>query len=145
MSCGINNQYAKSAQTAYNNAAQAITANAVTTIAILGTQVCDTGCSIDTSASAFTVLKGGLYRFSYDVTYTATAAGTAVIQLYNGTVALPCAVAQVAAEADGVYTTHIETVLTLNSCCGVRPAINAGITGIAGTVSHVCASAVRLA
>jgi len=145
MSCNNTNQFAKSAQAAYNNSTQAITAVGVTTIAILGNKVCDTGCSITTNTSTFNVLKSGLYRFSFDITLTATTAGTAIVQMYNGTVALPCAVAQVTADADSAHTTHIETVLPLNSCCGVRPAISVGITGVAGSVTHVCGSAVRLA
>ncbi len=138
------NRYYKSAQTAYNNTAQAYAA-AGTQINIEGNLATNTGCSIDTQTGGFNINDTGLYRISYDVTHTPSAAGVAIVQLYNGAGALPCAISQETVAADSVYTTHVETVLYLAACCAIRPAISARISGVAGTVNHVCASVVRLA
>lgn len=142
--CNVKNIHYKSAQTAYNNAAQAFVA-AGTPVSILGTLATDTGCAISTQAGGFRIDARGLYRISYDVTYTATAAGVGIVQLYNGATALPCAIAQDTATAGGVITAHVETVIGLSSCPSVTPVISARISGVAGTVNHVCASAVKLA
>ncbi len=114
-------------------------------VAILGNLGTDTGCAITTQSGGFRVNARGMYRISYDVTYTATAAGTGIVQLYRDSVALPCAIAQDTVTAAGVKTAHVETVISLNSCPSVNPVISAQISGVAGVVNHVCASAVKLA
>ena len=138
--------YQKSAQCAFNNAAQAIVA-AGTPIEILGRLVCDTGCSIKTDNGGFTIYSNGLYRFSFDITATAISetAGSLVLQLYNGTDPLPCATETVSVVQNDVEPLHVETTLQLHSCDGVRPMINAVLSGVTATVSHVCASAIKLA
>lgn len=144
MSCNCKNAYQKSAQTAYNNAAQAYTASG-TTIAILGNLATDTGVSIDTQTSDFQICNGGLFRISFDVTSTPSAAGAQIIQLYNGASPLPCAITTDTVAAAGIITQHVETVLRLSTCCTIQPSISARISGVAGTINHVCASAVKLA
>ncbi len=144
MSCNCKNEYQKSAQTAYNNAEQAYSADG-TTVAILGNLATDTGVSIDTNTSGFQICSGGLFRISYDVTSTPSAAGAQILQLYDGTSPLPCAVATVSVATDGILTQHVETTLRLATCCAIRPSISARISGVAGTINHVCASAVKLA
>lgn len=89
--------------------------------------------------------KSGLYHLSADVTYTPTAAGVAILQLYKDGVALPCAIAQQTVAAGNVYTNHIETDLCLTTCCVNRPVITLDISGVAGTVNHTCVGAVKLA
>ena len=145
MSCNnCKNAYQKSAQAAYNNAEQAYVA-AGTNINVLGNLITDTGVSISTQTGGFRINNGGLFRVSYDVTSTPAAAGAQVIQLYNGSSAMPCAIATDTVAADGVITQHIETVIRLATCCAMQPVISARISGVAGTINHVCASAVKLA
>ena len=145
MSCNnCKNAYQKSAQAAYNNAEQAYVA-AGTNINILGNMITDTGVSISTQTGGFRINNGGLFRVSYDVTSTPAAAGAQVIQLYNGSSAMPCAIATDTVAADGVITQHIETVIRLATCCAMQPTISARISGVAGTINHGCASAVKLA
>lgn len=144
MSCNCKNAYQKSAQAAYNNAEQAYVA-AGTNINVLGNLITDTGVSISTQTGGFRINNGGLFRVSYDVTSTPAAAGEQVIQLYNGSSAMPCAIATDTVAADGVITQHIETVIRLATCCAMQPTISARISGVAGTINHVCASAVKLA
>jgi len=145
MSClnRVRNQCYRSAQTAYNDSAQTFLA-AGGTISVLGNQVCDTGSNIVTSANGFTLLSEGLYRVSYDIAFSSTAAGIANIQMYNGLTALPCSTAQIDTSADGAYTVHVETTLMFHSCYGNRPVISCNISGTPVTVTHVCASVVKL-
>ncbi len=146
MACNskLKNAHYKSAQNAYNNTAQTFVA-AGTPVNVLGILNTDTGCSIDTVTGGFVVATGGLYRISYDVVFTADAAGTAELKAFKDTVALPCADAQVTTVANNIYTLHVETTIYIPVCCNSAPTISAAISGIAGTINHVCASMVKLA
>lgn len=145
MSCNCNkNPYAKSAVRVFNTAAQPFTAD-TTTLTIEGTPVVDTGCSLCLNPASITVDKSGLYHLSADVTFTPTAAGVAIVQLYRDGVALPCAISQLTVAAGTIYTTHIETDLCINTCCVNRPSISLRIGGVAGTVNRTCVGAVKLA
>ena len=146
MACNskLKNSHYKSAQNAYNNTTQAFVA-AGTPINVLGILNTDTGCSIDTVAGGFVVSSSGLYRISYDVVFTADEAGTAALRLLKDTAALPCAVAQVTTVANNIYTLHAETTVYIPVCCNGTPTISAAISGIDGTITHVCASTVKLA
>lgn len=146
MACNskLKNQHYKSAQNAYNNASQTFAA-AGTPVNVLGVLNTDTGCSIDTVTGGFVVASSGLYRISYDVTFTAGGAGTATLNAFKDTIALPCADAQVTTAANNIYSLHVETTIYIPVCCNGAPTISAIIGGIAGTVTHVCASMVKLA
>lgn len=144
MSCNCKNVYQKSAQAAYNNAAQAYVADG-TNVSVLGNLITDTGVSITTQTGGFRINNGGLFRVSYDVTSTPAAAGAQILQLYNGSTAMPCAIATDTVAADGIITQHVETVIRLATCCAIQPTISARISGVAGTINHVCASVVKLA
>ena len=138
MACNNCKCWQKSAQAAYNDAAQAYVA-AGTQISIMGNLVTDTGESITTTSGGFRINNGGLFRISFDVTSTPTAA------LYNGSSAMPCAVSTVTTTAAGIVTQHVETVIRLATCCAIQPTISAHISGVAGTINHVGANAVKLA
>lgn len=140
----MNNQYAKSCIRVYNNSAQDFTA-ALTPLNLEGTPVVQSGCSMTLNTTSIQVNRSGLYHLSADVTYTPTAAGVAIIQLYKDEVALPCAIAQHTVVAGSVYTDHIETDLCLATCCVNRPLITLDISGVAGTVNHTCVGMVKLA
>lgn len=139
-----NKCWQKSAQTAYNDAEQAYVA-AGTQVNVLGTLATDSGVSVKTQTGGFQIVSGGLFRVSYDVTSTPTAAGAQILQLYNGSNALPCAIATDTVAANGIITQHVETVVNLATCCAITPVISARISGVAGVINHVCASVVKLA
>lgn len=143
MSC-TNRKYQKSAQAAYNIASQPYVVVG-TQVTILGTQTVDTGCSITTQAGGFRVNCGGLFRVSYDVTSTPTAAGTQSLQLYRDGVAIPGAVTTDTVTDAGTITQHVEQIIQINTCAAVTPVITARIGGVAGTISNVNASMVKLA
>lgn len=53
--------------------------------------------------------------------------------------------AQATVAADSIYTLHAETTIYIPVCCNGIPTISVDIGGVAGAISHVCASAVKLA
>lgn len=134
----------RSVQTAYNNTPQTFTVDGGT-VAVLGTQICDSGCSVKTVQNGFVVRGDGYYRFSYDVVFEATGAGTAEIQLYEDAVPLPCSYSKFVTAAGGIYPMHIETIIPVRACYAVRPTISCRVSGAAGDVTHVCASVVKIA
>lgn len=146
MSCNRNlkNPHYKSAQNAYNDASQAFVTTG-TPVSVLGVLNTDTGCSVDTVTGGFQINASGLYRVSYDVTFTPSAAGVAVLQGLKDTAALPCLNTQETVAAGSVYTLHAETSIYIPVCCNGTPTISATLGGVAGTISHVCASVVKLA
>ena len=83
MACNNCKCWQKSAQAAYNDAAQAYVA-AGTQISILGNLVTDTGESITATSGGFRINNGGLFRISFDVTSTPTAAGAQVLHPGKG-------------------------------------------------------------
>jgi hypothetical protein len=138
------NPHYKSAQNAYNNTTQTIDATG-TPVAVLGILNTDTGCSLATNTGGFVVRHSGLYRIAYDVTFVAGAAGIVTLQGLKDTAALPCMATQATVAANGTYTLHAETTVYIPVCCNGTPTISAALSGVAGTVTHVCASAVKLA
>lgn len=139
-----NNAYAKSCVRAYNNTTQAFT-DALTPLNLKGVPMVESGCSLTLNTGSITVNRSGLYHLSADVTYTPTAAGVAIIQLYKDGVALPCAISQHTVAAGSVYTDHIETDLCLVTCCANHPIITLNISGVAGNVNHTCVGMCKLA
>ena len=143
MSC--KNKNYKSAQVAFNTVAQDVVATG-TSLAVLGTLTTDTGCSINTNNAGFKVNASGLYRFRYVITFTAAAAGTATVQLFKDGIALPCTLTQNTVADGDTYTIITEApAIVIGTCCNICPSVTASVSGVAGTVNYVCASAVRLA
>lgn len=144
MACPYNGNSCKSASTTYNSTAQEYTADA-TTLNILGTEVTDTCCAIDTQTSGYKIRRSGLYRISFDVTATPTAAGTNTIQIYRDGVAIPSALVRETAAAATTYSAHVETVLYVGTCAMNNPTFAVKISGTAGTVNYLCSNIVKLA
>lgn len=143
MSCKTKNY--KSAQVALNTVAQSVVA-AGTTVEILGSRLTDTGCSIHADNAGFRVNASGLYNIRYVFTFVAEAAGVLTAQLYRDGIALPCTLSQDTVEAGSTYTIAIEApALVIGTCCNICPTITATVGGVAGTITRVCASAVKLA
>lgn len=138
------NRYQKSVARTYNNASQEITATP-SALTLVGNVSVNTGCSIEIGTGSYRLNYSGLYHISADVTLTATAAGTALVQLaVNGTV-LPCAVSSATMAAAGVYTLHVETDICAGVCAVNKPVITVLAGGVAGTVTHVCAGVTKIA
>ena len=68
-----------------------------------------------------------------------------MLQGLKDTAALPCMTASVTTAENGIYTLHAETTVYVPVCCNGTPTISAVMSGVAGTVTHVCASVVKLA
>ena len=133
----------KSAVRTYNNSAQAVSAVA-TQLTLNGTEITRTGCSITPDGNILRINNGGLYFLATDVTITPTAAGTVTVQMYLNGAAMPDAIAQQVVAANGTTTLHVETSRLLAACpCTTKPTISVWISGAAGTVSWVGATAIR--
>lgn len=85
-----------------------------------------------------------IYRISYDVTFTNTSAGTAILMLYKDAVALPCANAEGTVAEGSITTLHAETTICIPTCCNFNPLISARMTAPAGTIINVCANVTRI-
>lgn len=139
-----NNQYAKSCIRVYNANPQTVTATA-TTLVLEGTPVVESGCSLCLNPSSITIKKSGLYHLAADISFTPTAAGTFIVQLYKDGVALPCTIVQDTAETGNVFAAHVETDICVNACCVNNPEITLVVSGVAGTITRTCVGALKLA
>lgn len=143
MSCKTKNY--KSAQVAFNTTEQTTLATG-TNISVLGSLVTNTGCAIDTTNIGFRINASGLYRIRYTITFEATDAGIMTAQIYKDGVALPCTLVQDTVAAGSTYTVTTEApALVVGTCCNICPNITAVVGGVAGTITNVCASVVKLA
>ena len=138
-----NKCWQKSAQAAYNETAQAYTADG-TTLAILGALATDRGESVKTQTGGFQIRYGGLFRVSADVTSTPGAAGVQTVRLMLENAVMPGAVVQDTTVAGAVMTQHVETVAVIPTCCAIQPVVTVWIGGVAGTVNRVNANIVKL-
>lgn len=133
----------RSAQTAYNEAAQAYTADG-NALALLGALATDRGDSVKTQAGGFLIRYGGLFRVSADVTSTPAAAGVQTVRLMLENAVMPGAVVQDTTTAGAEMTQHVETVAVIPTCCAIQPVVTVWIGGVAGTVNRVNANIVKL-
>lgn len=132
----------------YNNTSQPLPANATTQVVINGARVVDTGVSIDTQPSSYTITTKGLYHLSGDVVIAATAVGIATVAIYMDGVMLPCTYNPRTLYV-GNNTFHVETDLDIESCCcSTSKTITFVITTDAtatGTILHVCTGITKIA
>lgn len=131
----------------YNNAKQTLTTNATNQMQILGARVVDTGVSIETQPSSYTIVTKGLYHISGDVYINATASGVVQFVAYMDGVALPCTGVKQTIFV-GENAVHIETDLEIDGCCAVNKTITFNVitdTTAAGTVEHICTGITKIA
>lgn len=159
--CATRNPGYKSCVHTFNSTSQPVTA-AGATLAI-GSPVTYTGVSLTPGANSVVVNTRGLYRFAADVVFTGAATSSSssssstsdtstaatnnveTVQLYNGTTALPCNLAQNTVNGNAVASFHVETELQLYPCVNVTPTISVKASGEAGTVTFVDFTATKLA
>lgn len=75
----------------------------------------------------------GFYGIDTNITFSASAAGTATINLYKDGVMIPGATASVTTIGDDVYSISIPAVIRQKCCC--ESSITAILTGVAATVA----------
>jgi len=133
----------------YNNTVQPLTENETTQLVIAGSRVADTGVSIDTQPSAYTILTKGLYHISADIVFNVTTAatvGTSTIAAYMDGVILPCT-HTITRLPVGYTAVHLETDLDIESCCcNVNKTITFGITlndTVVAEVTHICTGIIK--
>lgn len=143
MACS-NNRYRKSSVVAINSASQTFASTGTTLLP--GSAVSVTGCSLSVAGSGIQVNSDGLYQIDAAVTFTPSAAGVVTVQIYKDGVLLPCTIRQMTVAADSVHTIDTRAAAVVaSSCVMVRPIFTVQISGVAGTVSYICESGVKLA
>ena len=90
-------------------------------------------------------LGNGICNLGYEMQGNIGQLGKEVALGLKDTAALPCMTASVTTAENGIYTLHAETTVYVPVCCNGTPTISAVMSGVAGTVTHVCASVVKLA
>lgn len=132
----------------YNNIDQPFTINSTNQLVLAGSRVVDTGVSIDTQPSSYTITTKGLYHLSADIVVNATVAGDLDLNFYMDGVKLPCTYTQNTLRV-GYNSIHTETDLDIDSCCcNVSKNITLVITTYAaatGDVVHVCSGITKIA
>lgn len=100
------------------------------------------GNNINMSGGNVSLQGAGYYDIDTAFTFTAGAAGTAVIALYKDGTAIPGAIASFTTAADSVYTVSIPA-LVRTFCC-TQSNITAVLTGVAGTVNNSAVKVVKV-
>lgn len=90
------------------------------------------GNDIGISGGNIIIHNTGYYRIIADIAFTAAAAGTAVIQLYENGVAIPGATATITTAVDTTYSVSIPAAIRNKCCCDKT--VSATITGVAVTI-----------
>lgn len=145
MACGSSSYTGRSVVRYYNNASQALTAGAATTLTLAGSKVVNSGAAISVQPGSYEILRTGIYHVSADVTVTGAAAGEFDLQWYMDGVPLPCTLTK--ATLANAYTNqlHTETDLSFKSCCGC---VDHTLTLVAtpeaaATVTHICTGIIK--
>lgn len=143
MAYGNGQSAMRSVQTGYNDMLQTYTAEGMQ-IEFVGVHNINEGSAIVLGDGDFDIRSSGLYDIRCTVVSTPSAAGTQTIQFYDNGVALPQAIESETTVADSILTQHLETTLNLKCCCAVDHVITARISGVAGTISHVQVSCIKV-
>ena len=56
---------------------------------------------------------------------------------------MPCSVNSYTTTESGIATLHTEATVYIPVCCKSTSAISINVSGVAGTISHVCATALK--
>ncbi len=115
-----------------NTASQ--TTTAAGTVINFGTVVRRYGCNAELSGGNAVVKGSGYYGVDISITFTASGAGTAVIQLLKDGTAVTGATASITTAESTTYTVYIPSVVRNVCCC--ESAISVVISGVAGAVTN---------
>lgn len=129
----------KAAVYAANSTAQTLASGSVISF---GTIVRKFGCNCSVSGGNAIIQGAGYYDIDANVTFTAGAAGTAVITLYKDGTAIPGANASQTVAADSVYSISLPA-LVKEVCCQ-ESTITAIISGVAATVNNAAIEVKKL-
>lgn len=143
----LKNPHYKSSSQFYNTTVQAI-AETATPLSLLGTEVTDTGASVNVLPTAIQIDHGGLYQIEIAISVNATTAGAVSVALAkNGSVLPETRRTETLAAGNGVIETG--TVRYMSACCCQEPTqIQVLVNGdgtAAGNVTLVSGCIVKLA
>lgn len=123
-----------------NTASQATTA-AGTTINF-GTIVRRYGCNAELSGGNAVVKGSGYFDVNVNITFTASGAGTAVVQVLKDGTAVTGATASITTAESTAYTVNIPCVV--RNTCPCESVLTVLISGVATTVSNAAVAVQKL-
>ena len=143
----LKNPHYKSSAQFYCTTSQTISSTAAG-LTLLGTEVTDTGASVNVFSNAVQIEHGGLYEIEVSVNVTATTAGVVTLQMAKNGTALP-ETKRTATVPVGDTVIETRTVRYLTTCCCQEPTqiqilVNGDDTAV-GNVSLVSGCIVKLA
>lgn len=143
----LKNPHYKSSSQFYCTTTQALTDTAAP-LSLLGTEVTDTGASVNVLPEAIQIQHGGLYEVEVALNITVTTAGVVTLSMSkNGTVLPETKRTETLAAGDSIVETR--TIRYLASCCCQEPTqIQVLVNGdgtVAGNVTLVSGCIVKLA
>lgn len=97
-----------------------------------GTLVRKAGCNVGLSGGNVVTKGEGYYDIYTNLTLTATAAGTAIVQLSKDGVIIPGALAEFTTAENSTYAVSIPCVVRNSCCCESSVVVN--VSGVSGTV-----------
>lgn len=97
-----------------------------------GTLVRKAGCNVGLSGGSIVTKGEGYYDIYINLTLTATAAGTAIVQLSKDGVVVPGALAEFTTTENSTYAVSIPCVVRNSCCCESSVVVN--VSGVSGTV-----------
>lgn len=100
------------------------------------------GCNCNISGGNVTLDGSGYYSVNTNITFTATAAGTAIITLYKDGAVIPGATSSLTVTADGIFAVNIPAIV--RQMCACDSTITAIVTGVAVTVNNAAVTAGKL-
>ncbi len=112
----MKDRHYKSATQFFNTAPQTL-GSTMAPLALLGTEVTDTGVSLDTQSNAIEIQHSGLYRITGSVGVNVTTAGTITVQMYAGGVPLPETLRTITA-AVGYHVVAMDAIRHFRTFCG---------------------------
>lgn len=143
--CSMKNRHYKSATQFYNASTQEVSST-VSALALVGTEVTDTGVSLDLKSNGIEIEHSGLYRITAFINFNATTAGSVTAQMYLNGVPLPDTL-RIQTVAVGNNGIDLQTVRSFRTMCGQNPQtvqIMIGTDGTAaGSVTFVSGNALK--
>lgn len=116
----MKDRHYKSSTQFYNTTSQVI-GSAMAPLTLLGTEVTDTGVSLDTTSNAVEIQHSGLYRITGAVGINVTTAGNVTVQIYADGVPLS-ETARIITASAGYHLISVDTIRQFRTFCGQNPA-----------------------
>lgn len=117
--CNLKDRHYKSSTEFYNNSTQSVGAT-MAPMNLQGTEITDTGVSLDLEQNSIVIQHSGLYRIHGTVSFNATTAGAVTVQMYLNGLPLPETL-RIKTVAVGNNLIELDTIRGFRTSCGQNP------------------------